>query len=149
MLELTELKAAECPLLRDGPTMKAADLIAFYNQLVKQVRDLGQGEFAYLLNREEFRAIGDDVLRVRGQLTRPRYRVGFLGTSQAGKSTTFNNVLQEIIAQSGIGDATTSIITRTLRVPGKANSPRRFTLRFLTQTQYMERPERLCKGLPI
>src|SRR6516162_1964164 len=117
MPELTELTGAECPLLRDAPALKAADLIGSFNQLVKQFRDLGQGEFAYLLNRDDFRAIADDVLRVRGQLTRPRYRVGFLGTSQAGKSTTFNNVLQEVIAQSGIGDATTSIITRTQRVP--------------------------------
>ena len=149
MPELTELTGAECPLLRDAPALKAADLIGSFNQLVKQFRDLGQGEFAYLLNRDDFRAIADDVLRVRGQLTRPRYRVGFLGTSQAGKSTTFNNVLQEVIAQSGIGDATTSIITRTQRVAGKPDVPRRFTLRFLTQPQYMERRERLCKALHI
>ena len=106
----TELTAAECPLLRDAPAIKVADLVEAFNQLVRQIGTLGQGQFAYLLNRQDVQGIIDDLQRVRDLLTRPRYRVGFLGTSQAGKSTTFNNVLQEVLAQSGIGDATTSLI---------------------------------------
>src|SRR5262249_38245031 len=77
------------------------------------------------------------------------YRVGFLGTSQAGKSTTFNNVLQEQIAQGGIGDATTSTITRSYRIPARSDGPRKFLLRYLTYDQYMDRPDRLCKPLYI
>src|SRR5262249_13403152 len=101
-----ELTAADCPLLRDAPALKAADLIDAFNQFVRQIGSLSNGSFAYLLNRQDIQGIIEDVQRVRGQLTRPRYRVGFLGTSQAGKSTTFNNVLQEVLAQSGIGEAT-------------------------------------------
>src|SRR5260370_25100405 len=109
----TELTAAECPLLRDSSSLKAAELVDSFNQLVRQIRALAQGTFAYLLNRQDIQGIIEDVERVRGQLTRPRYRVGFLGTSQAGKSTAFNNVLQEVLAQSGIGGATTTLLTRT------------------------------------
>src|SRR5438105_4703610 len=149
MSDLTELTLADCPLLRDAPSLKAGELIGFYNQFVKQFHDLGESEFAYLLNREDFRAIADDVLRVRGQLTRPRYRVGFLGTSQAGKSTTFNNVLQEAIAMGGISDATTSVITRTRRSGGAADGARTFLLRYMTHSQYQDRREKLCKALHI
>lgn len=141
-----ELKLTDCPLLRDAAGVKAADLIDQYQAILQQVRDLGTGSFAYLLNRPDVQAIVDDLTRVRGQLTRPRYRVGFLGTSQAGKSTTFNNVLQEEIAQSGIGDATTSLITRFRRLDVKSN---KFTLRFLTQDQYLARRDKLCKALHI
>src|SRR5262245_13994109 len=141
-----ELKSTECPLLRDAPGLKAGDLIEQFNALVKQIREVEGGQYSYLLNRPDVQSIVADADRVRGQLTRPRYRVGFLGTSQAGKSTTFNNVLQEEIAQSGIGEATTSIITRFRRIEGKGN---KFSLHYLTQEQYQERRERLCKALMI
>src|SRR5262249_15950969 len=124
-------------------------------QFVKQVRELGESDFAYLLNRDDFRAIIDDVHRVRGQLTRPRYRVGFLGTSQAGKSTTFNNVLQEVIAQTGIADPTTTVITPTPPPPpprsvaARPAGPGRFVGRYMTQAQYQARREKLCKALHI
>lgn len=144
-----ELTAADCPLLRDAPALKAADLIGAFNALVRQLGDLGKGSFAYLLNRQDIQGIIDDVQRVRGQLTRPRYRVGFLGTSQAGKSTTFNNVLQEVLAQSGIGDATTSLITRTWRIAGTPTGPRTFRLRFMTESQYRDRRDRLCKAVHL
>src|SRR5262245_41129114 len=141
-----ELKLSDCPLLRDAGGVKAADLVEQYNALVRQLAEVGNGKFAYLLNRPDLQGIADDAKRVRDQLTRPRYRVGFLGTSQAGKSTTFNNVLQEEIAQGGIGDATTSTITRFRRVDGGAN---RFAIRFLTQDQYADRRDKLCKPLHI
>jgi len=143
---LLPLTAADCPLLRDTPTLKVSELTEQFNELVKQVQDLAGSDFAYLLNRADIQGVIDDIQRVRGQLTRPRYRVGFLGTSQAGKSTTFNNVLQETIAQSGIGDATTSVITRFRRIDGDRN---RFTLRYMTEDQYKDRREKLCKALHI
>lgn len=143
---LLPLTAADCPLLRDTPTLKVSELTEQFNELVAQVQELGAGDFSYLLNRADVQGVLEDIQRVRGQLTRPRYRVGFLGTSQAGKSTTFNNVLQEVIAQSGIGDATTSVITRFRRIDGNNN---RFTLRFMTEDQYKERREKLCKSLHI
>jgi hypothetical protein len=141
-----ELKLADCPLLRDTSAVKAADLVEQYNALGRQLAEVSAGKFAYLLNRPDLQGIVDDAKRVREQLTRPRYRVGFLGTSQAGKSTIFNKVLQEEIAQGGIGDATTSTITRFRRVDGAGN---RFSIRFLTQDQYAERRDKLCKALHI
>jgi hypothetical protein len=141
-----ELKLADCPLLRDTPSLKAGELVEQYNQLARQFAELAAGQFSYLLNRPDLQGIVDDLGRVREQLIRPRYRVGFLGTSQAGKSTTFNNVLQEEIAQGGIGDATTSTITRFRRIDGSSN---KFTLRYLTQDQYVERRDKLCKALHV
>jgi GTPase Era involved in 16S rRNA processing len=143
---LLPLTAADCPLLRDTQALKVSELTEQFNELVKQFEQLNSGDFAYLVNRDDIQGILQDVQRVRGQLTRPRYRVGFLGTSQAGKSTTFNNVLQEVIAQSGIGEATTSVITRFRRIEGSGN---RFTLRFMTEDQYSDRREKLCKALHI
>src|SRR5262249_22809135 len=133
MTQPAELKLAECPLLRDTPAAKAAELVEQFNVLVRQAGELAEGNFSYLLDRPDVHGIVEDAQRVRDQLTRPRYRVGFLGTSQAGKSTTFNNVLREEIAQGGIGDATTSTITRFRRIEGGAN---KFTLHYLTQDQY-------------
>ena len=141
-----ELKLSDCPLLRDTSAQKANDLVEHYNRLVKQFSELAGDQFSYLLNRSDVQGIVDDIGRVRDQLVRPRYRVGFLGTSQAGKSTTFNNVLQEEIAQGGIGDATTSTITRFRRIDGGSN---KFTLRYLTQDQYVERRDKLCKALHV
>jgi hypothetical protein len=141
----TKLSTAECPLLRDSGNFKVADLVEQFNQLVEQIRQIDSGEFAYLLNRQDIQGILDDVKRVRGQMTRPRYRVGFLGTSQAGKSTTLNNVLQQKIAKSGIAEATTSTITRVRRNDG----PDKFSLRYMIQQQYLDRREKLCKALYI
>lgn len=141
-----ELSVNDCPLLRDTGAIKAADLVEQFNGVVRQLTELSAGQFAYLLNRPDVEGIIDDLKRVRDQLTRPRYRVGFLGTSQAGKSTTFNNVLREEIAQGGIGDATTSVITRFRRIDGMEN---RFTLRYLTQEVYADRREKLCKAIHI
>lgn len=146
MLIPRELTPADCPLLRDTPELRASDLIDQFNSLVRRVKDLDTSKLAYLTTRPDVAAIISELDRVRGQLTRPRYRVGFLGTSQAGKSTTFNNVLQESIAQSGIGDATTSLITRTHRIPSGGNT---LTLRYLTLEQYQDRRDRLCKALFI
>src|SRR5262245_24100196 len=140
-----KLSVPECPLLRDSASFKVVDLVEQFNQVVDQVRQIDGGEFAYLLSRQDIQGILDDVERVRGQMTRPRYRVGFLGTSQAGKSTTLNNVLQQKISKSGIAEATTSTITRVRRNDG----PEKFSLRFMTQQQYQDRREKLCKALHI
>jgi hypothetical protein len=145
MSDLAKLTVAECPLLRDSANFKVAELVEQFNQLVGQVQELQGSEFAYLLHREDFQAIIEFIQRVRGQMTRPRYRVGFLGSSQAGKSTTLNNVLQEKIAKGGIAEATTSTITRVRRNDG----PSKFIVRYMTEEQYKDRREKLCKALLI
>jgi len=83
---------------------------------------------------------------------RKAYRVGFLGRSQIGKSSTFNNVLgvrkEDGPASEGEGKAATSTATRLYRVePGQAP---RCRLYFMTPAEFQERRNDLCTviGLP-
>jgi len=73
----------------------------------------------------ELDALLERLEEIRKHLQRPCYSIGFIGPSQVGKSTSFNNVLDinkatlsaeeydaRVPAKEGIGDAMTASITR-------------------------------------
>ncbi len=145
------LTPAECPL-SSPPT------VALYNRLeaaVGKVRD--QLPKLWATVEQNPGPAGRSALPARTAaladvLRRTRYRVGFLGRSQVGKSTTFNNVLgvrkEESPSKEGRGEPTTSAVTRLFRVsPGQ---PPSCHLLFMTQVQFQERRVDLCKsnGIP-
>ena len=136
------LTASDCPLLAGED---AGELVALANACTQAFNDLAAGNLASVLDRDDGRKLLARFDRARGWLTRSHYRVGFLGTSSAGKSTIFNLVLKEKVAESGAGDATTSLPSRLRRKDGG----RECVLFFLTDDQYRDRLKKLCVEVGI
>ncbi|VTR98098.1 P-loop NTPase family protein [Tuwongella immobilis] len=140
------LSAAECPLAQHLPEAATKQLLELFNSCVTRVDEVGR-DMSSFINRDDLSGLMHTLHRLRDGLTRERYRVGFLGTSSAGKSTIFNKVLKEEIAKSGSGDATTSLPSRLFRSPeGGANSCQ---LVYLTPEQYLSRRKRLAQAIGI
>ncbi len=114
MSDFRELTAPECPLLGD----EAAAILGQFNDALRVLREIDQ-KFPELLASDHLKARVDELQRVRDKLERKRYLVGFLGRTQDGKSTAFNNLLdakpEEAPLISGAAGATTSAITRVRR----------------------------------
>jgi hypothetical protein len=132
------LSPADCPLLADDPA--GGDLVDLANGVARQLNDLAAGDLRSVLDRDDGRRLTVRFERAREHLARTHYRVGFLGTSSAGKSTIFNLVLKEKVAESGAGDATTSLPSRLRRRDGD----RQCLLFYLTEAQYRDRLKKLC-----
>jgi hypothetical protein len=139
-----ELQLTACPLLRpdDGT------LVTAYNQIFKLAQRLDR-DYPGLRTRRldpEFKRLE----RIRDRLTREHYRIGFLGTTQAGKSTTFNNVLQVIPEESparpGSSEATTSSVTRLRRLD---QPPHTLALTYLTPQEYRDKRQLICDAVEI
>jgi len=137
------LTPPDCPLLVHDPA--GGELIALANACGQQFNDISAGPVAGVLSRDDGKKLQSRYEKIRDLLTRSHYRVGFLGTSSAGKSTIFNRVLQETVAESGSGQATTSLPSRLRRrVEG-----RRCILQYMTDDQYRDRLKKLCLEVGI
>ncbi len=89
--------------------------------------------------------IDQQLHELRGKLSRERFRVGFLGTSQAGKSTTLNNYIdQRGLLPEGDGRSCTSIRVRFFATPPSLGYQVRFT--FLTRNAFRHRRDDLACG---
>jgi hypothetical protein len=137
------LSPTDCPLLADDPA--GGELIDLANGVARQLNDLAASDLRAVLDRDDGRRLAVRFERVREHLARTHYRVGFLGTSSAGKSTIFNLVLKEKVAESGAGDATTALPTRLRRRAGD----RQCLLYYLTEAQYRDRLKKLCVEVGI
>ena len=129
----------DCPLLAEGSPTAARELADLLNDCGRQLAELADGRARAVLDRDEGRKIVTRYDRARKLLQREKYRVGFLGTSQAGKSTIFNRVLKEVVATSGSGLAMTALPSRLSRGPAK-----RCELHYMSARQYRERLRQLC-----
>lgn len=131
MPRFTELTARDCPLLGESAEL----VLQRFNEAVGLVRDIEQ-KYPRLLEREQTRERLAELERIRVRLQRQRYFVGFLGRTQDGKSTAFNNILDateaEAPSQSGIGGATTSAVTRVRKASGENHQ---LVLRYLTKDE--------------
>jgi len=146
------LTPADCPLT-------TPEIVGLYNRLdavaaraEKELPRLWAALAAPDTNPEALPPVPVRIGSLESVLRRLRYRVGFLGRSQVGKSTTFNNVLgvkkEDSPSKEGRGEPTTSAVTRLFRVaPG---SPPICRLWFMNRLQYQQRRNDLCRtnGLP-
>jgi|GEM_PF-7106185 len=128
---ISALNADACPLL-------PPEAVALVDQFNTALSRLTAMETRYPRLADELATQRETLTLAHAELTASHYRVGFLGTTAAGKSTTFNNVLgvtpENAPAKSGTGLATTATITRLQRnAPGKENS---LTVTFLTTEEY-------------
>jgi GTPase SAR1 family protein len=137
------LTLADCPLLADS--FEAPELLELANQIAMHFTQLSTGELRAALDREDGQKLQQRFRAMQDRLTRSHYRVGFLGTSSAGKSTIFNLVLQEKIAESGAGDATTSLPSRLRYKVGDKTCQ----LIQMTRDQYRGRLEKLFAAVGL
>ncbi|OWK36463.1 hypothetical protein [Fimbriiglobus ruber] len=141
-----DLRAGDCPLLAKH-SADAGGPVAAYNGIAADLRALrADPELARLADHPEFqKAVAAPLERVRRDLTRARYCVGFIGLSQAGKSTTVNNLLGSEVCKSGTGKATSSQPARMFRAAADG-----LDVAYLTAANFEARRLELCKeiGLP-
>ena len=103
--------------------LASQELVDHFNRVNKL---LEQAAAMHALSEStDFKRLQKKLETIRMQLERNHYRIGFIGPSQVGKSTSFNNVLginkgslsaeeydARVPAKEGIGDAMTASITR-------------------------------------
>lgn len=136
--------ARDCPLLSEGSPEAARELTEALAGCGKHLAEIAGSRGRVVLDRDEGRKLLARYDRLHKLLQRSTYRVGFLGTSQAGKSTIFNRVLKESIAVSGGGRATTALPSRLRR-----GQDRRCILAYMTGEQYRDRLRKLCLEVAI
>ena len=140
-----DLRPDECPLLTRHPS--GADLVRAFNEVAVDLRAArADPEVGPLVGSPDFaRAVSDPLRRVRRDMARPRYTVGFIGLSQAGKSTTVNNLLGDPdVCKSGSGVATSSQPARLLRAPARG-----LDVVYLTAAEYAARRLKLCQEIDL
>lgn len=137
---MTELTIEDCPLLEAS---QSGGLLAAFNKAVRQVA-LFTEHFGSALDDDDcLIELKDQLDRVRRNLTKSRYSIGFIGPTQSGKSTTVNYVLdvtepEHQPCKEGSGDNTTSTVSRLLK------GERSLELRYMTQEQFSAKREQLC-----
>lgn len=131
------LTAAECKLMRP-------ELVEAYRKVEEQLAQVLR--LPSLAKDAAVKAVCDEMDRIGKIMRRDRYRVGFLGRSQIGKSTTVNTVLDYPVCVEGSASATTSSVTRVHTSAGAAPTCR---LHFMTRRDFQERRKDLCELLGL
>ena len=146
----------DCPLLTDDLELvdRYNDVASLLSEVELKAPKLWQQlpEMARLAAESELRRIRDlekhksaerktDILvrlaDIELLLRRERYRVGFVGRSQAAKSSTINEVLGLTILPEGSGRACTNVVTRIHFVSD--DQPPSLVLRYMTQDEFRNR----------
>jgi hypothetical protein len=148
---MTRLDYSDCKLLQDDA------LVDRFNK-VDQVFAEALDVLPRFGQREAVGKIKAELSRLAAVMVRPRFTIGFIGPSQAGKSTTVGNLLavskDESPAPQGTGGPTTSVPTRLIpcREPHAscaAGERHGIELKFLTRKQFQERVSDICSILKL
>ncbi len=143
LAELKTLGSADCPLLAKYGGGEADRLLARYAAALEEVRTLeGDRQIAPLLLAGRMQDTLKPLFKVRELLSQPRYTVGCIGITQAGKSTTINNVLGEEVCKPGSGDACSSQPSRISH-----GESRGLDIEFLTTERFLARRQSLCEQI--
>lgn len=135
------LAEADCPLLMKYGGAEATRLRARYAAAHDEIAALATDrQLAPVLAAGRFDDVFQPLAAARARLTRPRYVVGCIGISQAGKSTTINNVLGEEVCKPGSGDACSSQPSRVVR-----DDRRALDIEYLTPARFKARRQELCR----
>ncbi len=143
----TPLKSTDCPLL---PEADRAACVARYNAQLARVEMLRAAAAGLPGFDGRLTEIEESLDDLRAKMERSHYRIGFLGTTGSGKSTTFNNLLrvsaEDAPAKSGGGPATTAAPARLRRAAGTAPVVR---LDFMRHDEYEQRRNRLAAKMGL
>src|SRR4051812_48310606 len=95
------LATEHCPILKH-PQYAAAlgPVLAVFNSAATAAKQLGD-KYPSALNSPEVADALHRLTAARDTLTTPRFKVGFLGPFQCGKSTILNNLLGQDISAVG------------------------------------------------
>lgn len=143
---LSPLSPADCPLLVRYGGAEAAGLIERFNAAVRRLDDLRHDpQLGRYVASDKLADLLGNLAGVRERMARQRYIIGCIGITQAGKSTTINNVLGEEVCKPGSGDACSSQPSRI-----SFAAERSLDIEFLTPARYTRRKEKVCAavGLP-
>ncbi|MBX9628749.1 MAG: hypothetical protein K2X82_33455 [Gemmataceae bacterium] len=143
--DLSPLTPAACPLLVKYGGAEAGRLVDRFNAAAADVKALeNDRQLAPVLLTGRLADVLKPLAKARRMMGRARYSVGCIGLTQAGKSTTVNNVLGEEVCKPGSGDATSSQPGRILKA-----ARRSLDIVFLTPEQLAARRQTLCEHLNL
>ncbi len=139
------LKPEDCPLLQKFSD-RLAPVLAEFSQAVEMARKLA-ARYPERFKQEDVQATLGRLAEARKDLTTPRFKVGFLGPFQCGKSTILNNLVGQPVSGVGVGKACTSVVTRLIVDP--AGRSQELKLQYFTEDQYQDRRNTLCEWVRL
>ena len=148
---MARLEYSDCKLLQDNTLVDRFNRVdEVFSEALEILPRFGQ--------RDTVEKVKAELSRLAEVMVRPRFTIGFIGPSQAGKSTTVGNLLavskDESPAPQGTGGPTTSVPTRLIprREPHSscpAGERHGIELQFLTTKQFQERVADICAILEL
>lgn len=137
------LAAEQCPILKhDRYAAHLGPVLGVFNAAAAAAKKLAD-RYPQAVQSPE---VADALARLaaaRATLTTPRFKVGFLGPFQCGKSTILNNLLGQDISAVGVGRACTSVVTRLIVESGR--TPPRLALEYFSVDGYYRRRNTLAE----
>jgi len=136
-----------CQLLQDDKLVDRFNAVA-------EILSEASGKLPRFAEREVVAGVKLGLAALADTMTRKRFSIGFIGPSQAGKSTTVGNLLSvskdECPAPQGSGGPTTSVPTRLVPCaepaaqcqPGERHL---IELQYMTKGQFRDRVRDLCR----
>jgi len=144
---MPQLNHAECRLLQ------ADDLVDRFNA-VDQILEDSIRHLPRFAEREVVAKVRANLNELAERMARKRFSIGFIGPSQAGKSTTVGNLLSvskdECPAPQGSGGPTTSVPTRLVPMPApdprcKPGERHLIELQYMTRAEFRDRVRDICR----
>jgi len=126
------------------------DLIDRFNQIEASLALVAQ-RLPRIANSAKVQELQKHVERLARLMKRKKYRIGFIGGSQFGKSATICSLLGVEEGQgptpSGGGGATTSCVTRLFRV--EPDEPPSLVMEYMTEEEFQLRKRSICELLRL
>lgn len=139
-MSLPILKPDDCRFMRSEHVERYNRIAAFLEKCREPLSDQGQEESVQVLEAR-MQALAD-------KMSLDRFRIGFIGPSQVGKSFTVANFLgvsrDESPTPEGKGEAMTSAPTRVRRAAPGTTGPGRVQLHYMLRDEFRTRVNNIC-----
>jgi hypothetical protein len=133
--------------------LQAEELVERFNAVDRILEEASQ-KLPRFAERDVIAKVKANLAELADTMTRKRFSIGFIGPSQAGKSTTVGNLLSvskdECPAPQGSGGPTTSVPTRLVPVAEpdprcKGGDRHLIELQYMTKAQFRSRIRDICR----
>lgn len=150
-----KLEAARCPLLKgeDADKDERLVLVERFNAVSDILANAAEA-LPQFRERAVVAQVRDELARLEKTMTKQRFRIGFIGPSQSGKSTTISNLLAiatdaEAPTPRGNGAPTTSVPTRIVPLPTASGGANAIRLCYYSRAELRERICDICDLLKL